>query len=136
MIKSKNRIFDLRLPNSYFSITKKFASQYEKDKLSGITQNLNSGLTEGENNCFCLEPWQTFYVRFDGTVATCVITNRIFGDLNKSKAKEVWNSEVFQKFRQRMRGVNKPYECLRCHLFPGPKTYDKELNDPNKYEPL
>ena len=136
LIKSKIKNFDLRLPSSYSSITKKFTSQHEKDMLSGITQHLNNGLMKGENNCFCLEPWQTFYVRFDGTVATCVITNRIFGDLNKSKAKEVWNGEVFQKFRQRMRGANKPYECLRCHLFPGPKIYDKGLNDPDDYEPL
>jgi len=128
LIKSKNRNFDLRLPGSFFSMTKKFSSQYEKDKLSGIKQK--------SNNNFCLEPWQTFYVRYDGTVATCVITNRIFGDLNKSDAKDVWNGEVFRKFRERMTGENKPYECLRCHLFPGPKIYDKGLNNLSNYEPL
>jgi len=35
-----------------------------------------------------------------------------------------------------MKGDIKPYECLRCHLFPGPKVYDKGLNDLDKYEPL
>lgn len=128
MIKSKIPNFDLRLPGSYFSMTKKFSSQYDKDMLSGIPQNCK--------NNFCLEPWQTFYVRVDGTVATCVITNRVFGDLNKAKAKDVWNGDIFRKFRKRMTGENKPYECLRCHLFPGPKIYDKGLNDPAKYEPL
>ena len=90
----------------------------------------------GQNSKMCLEPWQTFYVRFDGAVAPCVITNRNLGDLNKQGAPEIWNGPEFQKFRLRMRSENKPFECPRCHLFPGPQRYDKSLDNVEEYEAL
>ena len=135
LTKERNRVFDFRLPSSYSAITKKFITEQEKDKLGEIE---HSAANEGRSGMvnFCIEPWQTFYVRFDGTVAPCVITGRRLGDLNKNTAEEIWNGEVFQKFRLRMRSESKPYECLRCHLFPGPKRYNLELDDFNKYESL
>ena len=125
--------FDLRLPGSYSELSKKFISKTKQNKLKKIIKKLkNEFLTKH----FCFEPWQTFYVRADGTVTPCVITNRVLGDLNKSNAEEIWNGELFRKFRERMKSAKKPYECLRCHLFPGPKRYDKELDNIDEYEPL
>ncbi|MCX5705899.1 MAG: SPASM domain-containing protein [Candidatus Omnitrophica bacterium] len=135
LTKERNRDFDFRLPSSYSAITKKFITEQERDKLGEIEHSAANEGRSGKVN-FCIEPWQTFYVRFDGTVAPCVITGRRLGDLNKNTAEEIWNGEVFQKFRLRMRSESKPYECLRCHLFPGPKRYNLELDDYNKYESL
>ena len=66
------------------------------------------------NENMCLEPWQTFYAKFNGKVAPCVITNRNLGDLNTQGALEIWNGPEYQKFRSRMRSENKPYECLKA----------------------
>ena len=120
-LRSKSPHFELRLPFSYNALTKKFCSGENEERL----KNLGKGF-EQNANCFadkkmCLEPWQTFYVRFDGTIAPCVITNRNLGDFNVQGALEIWNGPEFQKFRSRMRSENKPFECLRCHLFPGPQ---------------
>jgi radical SAM protein with 4Fe4S-binding SPASM domain len=127
MIEATKSNFDFRLPSSYFALTKKFASIEEKQMLSGVKECGNN---------FCLEPWMTFYVRFDGTVAPCVITGRKLGDLNINTAEEIWNGEIYQKFRNKMKEEIKPYECLHCHLFPGPKRYDIKLGDSSIYESL
>jgi MoaA/NifB/PqqE/SkfB family radical SAM enzyme len=135
-LRSKSPHFELRLPSSYNALTKKFSSGETEERL----KNLGKGF-EQNANCFadkkmCLEPWQTFYVRFDGTIAPCVITNRNLGDFNVQGALEIWNGPEFQKFRSRMRSENKPFECLRCHLFPGPQRYDKALGNVEEYEAL
>lgn len=132
----KNVYFDLRLPASYNALTKKFSSGEIEKQLKDVEQGIerNAGCFAGAN--MCLEPWQTFYVRYDGAVAPCVITNRNLGDLNTQDAQEIWNGAEFQKFRSRMRSEKKPFECLRCHLFPGPQRYDKSLNDAQAYEAL
>jgi radical SAM protein with 4Fe4S-binding SPASM domain len=135
MIEFTNKGFDFRLPNSYSSITKKFITDAEKKIFSEMDESAENGSGFRGGN-FCIEPWRTFYVRFDGTVAPCVITGRKLGDLSKNTAEEIWNGEIYQKFRERMKGENKPYECLHCHLFPGPKRYDTKLGDSSVYEPL
>ena len=135
-LRDKNPHFELRLPSSYNALTKKFSSGETEERLKNLGKEF-----EQNANCFadkkmCLEPWQTFYARFNGMVAPCVITNRNLGDLNKQSALEIWNGSEFQKFRSRMRSENKPFECLRCHLFPGPQRYDKTLGNVEEYEAL
>ena len=127
--------FELRLPAAYNSLTKKFTGGQAAEDIRELDEELSS--KSGSDTCgLCLEPWQTFYARFDSQVTPCVITNRILGDLEEQDALAIWNGPEFQKFRARMRGENKPFECLRCHLFPGPHRYDKALNDAEQYEPL
>ena len=135
LVKQAGRGFDFRLPNSYSPITKKFITESEKQIFSDMKKtDVNNCDISGEN--FCIEPWRTFYVRFDGTVAPCVITGRVLGDLKKDSGEKIWNGEVYRKFRERMKSEKKPYECLHCHLFPGPKRYDTKLGDKATYEPL
>jgi radical SAM protein with 4Fe4S-binding SPASM domain len=136
LIRKNGRDFDLRLPNSYSPITKKFSSEFEKSMLKGVGESADDAGSQSSGNGFCVEPWQTFYVRFDGTIAPCVITGRSLGDLHTAAADEIWNGSVYSKFRARMKGTSKPYECLRCHLFPGPKRYDTKLGDITQYELL
>jgi len=135
-LKDLNPNFDLRLPTSYNALTKKFAHSSEQEMFEELNSDLEQKTGCGSNDNMCIEPWQTFYVRFNGDIAPCVITNRSLGDLNKLDAEKIWNGSDFQKFRKRMRSESKPFECLRCHLFPGPQIYDKALDDPEQYEPL
>lgn len=135
-MRNDNPFFELRLPASYNALTKKFSSCEIEEQLDNLAKG-----NEQNADCFarenmCLEPWQTFYVRFDGKVAPCVITNRNLGDLNTQGALDIWNGSEFQKFRSRMRSESKPFECLRCHLFPGPQRYDKALDNVEEYEAL
>lgn len=131
-----NTFFDLRLPASYNALTKKSCSVEIEKQLNEVEQGIerNAVFFNGAN--MCLEPWQTFYVRFDGAVAPCCVTNRNLGELSTQYPLEIWNGLAFQKFRSRMRSEKKPFECLRCHFFPGPQRYDKSLNDSQEYEAL
>jgi len=135
-LRHENPHFELRLPSSYNALTKKFSSAEIENQLKDVEQAIeqNAACFSGTN--MCIEPWQTFYARFDGRIAPCVITNRNLGDLNKQGALEIWNGQEFQKFRSRMRSEKKPFECLRCHLFPGPQRYDKSLGNVEEYEAL
>ena len=135
-LRNKNPYFELRLPSSYNALTKKFSSGETEERLKKLGKEHGETAECFTNKNMCLEPWQTFYVKFNGTIAPCVITNRNLGDLNKQDAMEIWNGLQFQKFRSRMRSENKPFECLRCHLFPGPQRYDKSLNNAEEYEAL
>ena len=128
--------FELRLPTAYNSLTKKFVGGQAAENMKELGKELAGKSASGDICDMCIEPWQTFYVRFNGTVAPCVITNRDLGDLDKQDALEIWNGPDFQKFRARMRSESKPFECLRCHLFPGPQRYDKALSNVDQYEPL
>ena len=121
---------ELRLPVLMNPLTKKFAETQEEidATIKGIDPQIS---TEG----LCLEPWQTFYVRSNGDVMPCVITNRCMGNLANQTAEEVWNGEVFQSFRKRMKSSDKPPECKVCHLLPGNRVLDKRLYyDPSFYQ--
>ncbi|MBN2591014.1 MAG: radical SAM protein [Sedimentisphaerales bacterium] len=135
-LKKLNPNFDLRLPSVYNPLTKKFMDKSEVKTFRELNLKLEQKPGCGQDNKMCIEPWQTFYARFDGMVAPCVITNRNLGDLNTQSAMEIWNGQEFQKFRSRMRSENKPFECLRCHLFPGPQRYDNALDNAEEYEAL
>jgi MoaA/NifB/PqqE/SkfB family radical SAM enzyme len=128
-----NNKLELRLPHSYSNLAKKFITESESRILEEMRRAGEE--TSGEVD-LCLEPWRTFYARFDGTVAPCVITGRILGDLKTTGALEIWNGEGFRRFRERMKTSSKPSECQRCHLCPGPKRYDVTLGDATTYEAL
>lgn len=134
--RDKRPHFELRLPALYDAVTKKSTPETVERTNAALREAISANTDTSTSGHFCLEPWQTFYARFDGTVAPCVITNRSLGDLNKEGALEIWNGLLFRKFRERMRSEDKPYECLRCHLFPGPQRYDKALENVSEYAPL
>jgi radical SAM protein with 4Fe4S-binding SPASM domain len=121
---------ELRLPVLMNPLTKKFAETQEEidASIKAIQPQIN---TDG----LCLEPWQTFYVRSNGDVMPCVITNRCMGNLRNQTAEEVWNGDVFKSFRRRMKSNDKPPECKVCHLLPGNRILDQRLyNDASFYE--
>ena len=127
--------FTLHLPDSRDPVTKELSPV--KDEKLPETGGGEQTEAEDEQDYFCMEPWHSFYVRYDGTVGPCCITARRLGDLNEQTAEEIWNGEMFRKFRARMRSKDKPFECLACHAFPGPKRYDPELlGDPENFPPL
>ena len=130
--------FTLHLPASRNSVTKELSPVMDEE-LPEAPEAPEGGQeqAEDEQDYFCLEPWHSFYVRYDGTVGPCCITARRLGNLNEQSAEDIWNGEMFQKFRARMRSKEKPFECLACHAFPGPKRFDPELlGDPENFPPL
>lgn len=84
----------------------------------------------------CYEPWQTFYARDDGTVNTCCYSNRALGDLKQQTALEIWNGDLYRRFRARMRSDNKPSECRVCHKLRGDDWYDQRVDEEAFYDEL
>ncbi|RME55678.1 MAG: radical SAM protein [Deltaproteobacteria bacterium] len=120
---------ELTLPSSYNPYTKKLA--WSAEEVAYWKKILGDAGEAGPS--VCLEAWQTFYVKFDGKVMPCVITNRPLGDLNEASAEEIWNGKLYQRYRERMRSRRKPPECQICHLMPGNTSYNPKLGDPALY---
>lgn len=113
--------------NKIFEESKKLAKELKIDLLLPFQDEEDKNLP-----LICPEPWQTFYVRYTGEVTTCCITNRIFGNLNSSSPLQIWNGEVYQKFRARMKSGNLPPECKLCHFFSKEK-FNTKLEDKEIY---
>jgi len=109
------------------------------DALAGGNGDLSASADEpavDPSAIICREPWRTFYVHFDGAVSPCCVSQRTLGSLANHTAMEIWNGEEFRKFRARMMSPDKPFECQRCHMLPGPKRFDTALSTAEHYEPL
>jgi radical SAM protein with 4Fe4S-binding SPASM domain len=119
---------NLTLPELYNPYTKKLA--WEKEEIEKLDRQLGQQGHQG----ICLEPWQTFYVKFNGDIMPCVITNRALGNLGQHAALDIWNGPPFIKFRERMKGGDKPPECAICHLLPGNTSYNVMMGSESLYE--
>ena len=64
----------------------------------------------------CYQPFKGFTVTPEGTVSACVIDysrDLVVGDLNQSTLTEIWEGEVYKKFRRRH--LNRDLKGLICH---------------------
>jgi radical SAM protein with 4Fe4S-binding SPASM domain len=127
--------FDLQLPPS------QLLPAVDPDQADpALTQTLSQREREAPSvrhaARICHEPWQTFYVRDDGRVNTCCYSNRTMGDVHQQSALEIWNGEMYRRFRARMRSADKPSECQVCHVLRGDDSYDQRIDDPAFYQEL
>lgn len=124
--------FDLQLPT-----TQLLAAMAAARTADGAGSSSGSDdLSLSTHPSICHEPWQTFYARDDGTVNTCCYSNRVMGDLKSQTALEIWNGEMYRRFRARMRSENKPAECRVCHKLRGDDWYDQRVEDETFYDEL
>ncbi len=55
------------------------------------------------NEPICKISWETIVVNWDGTISPCPLDyneSHAVGDVHDDKLIDIWNSELFQKFRQ------------------------------------
>ncbi|MHB0870963.1 MAG: radical SAM protein [Chloroflexota bacterium] len=116
--------FDLQLPTA------------ELLRAMKARQDGGSSPSTHHSSLICYEPWQTLYARDDGTVNTCCYSNRVLGDLKQQTALEIWNGELYRRFRARMRSNNKPSECRVCHKLRGDDWYDQRVDEGAFYDEL
>jgi nitrate/TMAO reductase-like tetraheme cytochrome c subunit len=69
-------------------------------------------------------------------VTTCCYSNRVLGDLKEQTALEIWNGELYRRFRARMRSDDKPAECRVCHKICGGDWYDQRVDEEQFYDEL
>ncbi len=64
----------------------------------------------------CYEPFERLHVEADGKVRPCVSfsCDEFAGDISTQSVEEIWNSEVYKKFRSRVNTDNPPDSCKRC----------------------
>ena len=126
--------FELQLPPGH-QLSAVSAQQAEPARDSAPNAQ-HSALSTEHSARICHEPWQTFYVRDDGRVNSCCYSNRIMGDVREQTALEIWNGEMYRRFRARMRSANKPSECQVCHVLRGDDSYDQRIDDEGFYDEL
>lgn len=64
---------------------------------------------------YCKHPWMSMTIKSDGEVHMCMedYNNEIFlGDSNYSSLSEIWNGELYQKFREDHFELN---PCIKCN---------------------
>lgn len=66
---------------------------------------------------FCLDPWQTLIVNWDGTISLCCVDyyKYLLGDTKKESIIDIWNNARYQNVREYLKtGLNKAKENIPC----------------------
>jgi radical SAM protein with 4Fe4S-binding SPASM domain len=69
----------------------------------------------------CYEPWENFWVTWDGNVYPCCQTNRIMGNVNDAAFQEIWNGTAYRQFRKGIKSGDYPKECVGCRNLRDPE---------------
>jgi radical SAM protein with 4Fe4S-binding SPASM domain len=97
-------------PHQLIPLNNKY-SRYKKDS-RGVTQ-VKNGL---QNKCWKL--WHANVITWDGLVVPCCFDKDALhrlGDLKEKPFREVWQSEVYQQFRQQLMNGRKNIDiCANC----------------------
>jgi radical SAM protein with 4Fe4S-binding SPASM domain len=97
-------------PHQLIPVNNKY-SRYKKDS-RGVTQ-VKNGL---QNKCWKL--WHANVITWDGLVVPCCFDKDALhrlGDLKEKPFREVWQSEVYQQFRQQLMNGRKNIDiCANC----------------------
>jgi MoaA/NifB/PqqE/SkfB family radical SAM enzyme len=113
------------------------------DKAGFLAANLNEKKINDHyknynlrNNAPCIQLWKWITVYYDGRVVLCcadIDANKVIGDLNKKKIKEVWTGEKINSLREsfKKRRRNDIPLCRFCDLHQGWRYlkifYNKDL---------
>ena len=62
----------------------------------------------------CYEPWEFIYFRSDGHIGPCCVNDVKLGDLNNYTFDEIWNGELYQKFRAMVNTTRNDLNCAQC----------------------
>lgn len=68
----------------------------------------------------CYEPWNNFWVTWQGTVYPCCQSNRVMGNVNDADFMEIWNGLVYRWFRRKLKAHDYPSECSGCRMLRDP----------------
>ncbi len=67
----------------------------------------------------CYEPWMTFLVSQNGAVTTCCRAREVMGNLLEQSFKEIWNGELYRKYRRTINTFRPPEACRACPVKTG-----------------
>lgn len=91
------------------------------EKLTNRAGNVKYGNIKKKKlpiNKFCIYPFKTIYINFEGKVITCCMDWRhqyILGDLNNNSLKDTWNNENFRMLRKSLSKSNRSHPlCQKC----------------------
>jgi radical SAM protein with 4Fe4S-binding SPASM domain len=71
-----------------------------------------------KKHTWCFSPWQTIPVDVEGKITLCDCQPEfVVGKLFQDSFSEIWNGEVYQKYRTEMLSNNPPEACKICPRF-------------------
>ena len=62
----------------------------------------------------CSEPWSSIWVTSAGEVRTCCVNETSFGNLSEHSIEEIWNGEMFRRFRSQHARREIATGCANC----------------------
>ena len=69
----------------------------------------------------CYEPWNNYWITWNGNVFPCCQTNRIMGNVNDSDFEDLWNNLAYRTFRKKIHSGDYPKECIGCRNLRDPQ---------------
>ena len=68
-----------------------------------------------KSKIFCMKPWVHLYIRNNGDVSPCSISNYIYGNINEKSIKDIWQGEKIREFRKNMFKDKNLESCNLCY---------------------
>jgi len=62
----------------------------------------------------CKTPFDTLFVSSNGAIRACMISNRIFGNLNVDSLESIWFGDEMNAFRKKVNTDDPPEDCANC----------------------
>jgi len=102
-----------------------------KDTQAIWTQNLKDQIS---NDSLCTNPWYSVSIKSNGDVVPCClvfddIPDMVYGNLNDTSLKEIWNSFKVQQFRNTHRHGFLPKHCGECYARSPHNLHNNLLKD-------
>lgn len=63
----------------------------------------------------CLEPWQTIYIHWDGTVSPCCFSSETMGNIAYQPFSSIWDGPSYRGLRSTINTDRRPPYCKTCH---------------------
>lgn len=88
--------------------------EFSLDVEEGMRERACSDYVKG-----CYEPWESLNIAPSGNVLPCVQASESMGNIRDADVKEIWNGEIYRRFREGMNA--KPFnrdcgECYHCRF--------------------
>jgi MoaA/NifB/PqqE/SkfB family radical SAM enzyme len=103
--------------------------EIDSSDISNSTPNAKTG----RKDMLCYWPWKSLYILRDGNVKPYGFCEEHIGNVNKDSLQDIWNSDIMQKYRQRLINCGSLNWCsLRCTSGVMPK-HSLMLNEQEVY---
>ncbi|MGR8934006.1 MAG: SPASM domain-containing protein [Gammaproteobacteria bacterium] len=76
----------------------------------------------------CLNPWSSVVMLANGDVMACCVPGSRMGNTNEASLESIWQSEAYQRLRERVNSIDPPSLCKTCPVRKSLNHYDNRAD--------